>query len=259
MTFKYLVTSGCSFSDNSELHWPHYLSNNLNLKLYNHGMAGAGNCWITKSVIFQIQKLLDLGSKASEILVAVMWTGLERHDVFIDPEYNHNYRELLNYEGYEPNPTNFLDNIPNTVGKQNTVDEDGYLLGSAWSPYANKNILKFKQNLLKFIGPQALAIQSFENFLRLQWYCKSEGITLINQSYMDIMHIEKILIKDLSRNISPLYNMINFDQWYFWKETNGLYEYTKENNLDFHKDNEHPLPISHKHYVDNFLTDRVML
>jgi hypothetical protein len=84
MSFKHLVTSGCSFSDNSDLHWPHYLSKKLNLELYNRGMSSAGNGWISKSIIYQTQLLLDSGVHPEEILVVAMWTDIARYDIFID-------------------------------------------------------------------------------------------------------------------------------------------------------------------------------
>jgi hypothetical protein len=262
MNFKYLITSGCSFSDNLEMHWPHYLSKKLNLELYNRAVTSAGNDWISKSVIYQTQQLLDAGVDPKEILVVVMWSGIERQDMFINSEYTFNYKKLLNVRGSEPNPVNFLDNPANTVCRQSTETEDGYLLGSAWAVFKNKNISEFKRNLIKFFTPQALAIASYENFLRVQWFCESKGIVLVNQTYMDIMHFpavdrKGVETKDYYRNITPLHKMLNFDKWIFWDSTKGLYEYAKENNLGFHNDGEHPLPESHEHYVNNFLIDKI--
>ena len=262
MNFKYLITSGCSFSDNAEMHWPHYLSKKLNLELYNRAVSSAGNSWISKSVIYQTQQLLDIGANPKEILVAVMWSGIERQDIFINSEATFNYKKLLNIRGSEPNPVNFLDTPANTVCRQSTETEDGYLLGSCWANFKNKNISEFKRNLIKFFTPQALAIESYENFLRLQWFCESKGIVLVNQTYMDIMHFpavdrQGVKTKDYYRNITPLHNMLNFNNWLFWDSTKGLYEYAKENNLGFHSDGEHPLTESHEHYVNNFLIDKI--
>ena len=42
-------------------------------------------------------------------------------------------------------------------------------------------INKFKQELiLKFVSQQALAIESYDNFLKLQWFCQSKNIKLVN-------------------------------------------------------------------------------
>ena len=274
MTIKHLVTSGCSFSDNplpdlsSSGRWPYFLSDLLGTTLYNRGQGGAGNTWISKSAIYQTQKLLDDGIDAKEILVVVMWSGIDRKDLFID--YGgaiQEYREIVNEQ---PDQThgqiiNFLDHEPNWYSPKSTAFGDGYLVGAVGFS-GGPVVTKFKKDLSRFYSCQSLAIESYENFLRLQWFCDSKGIALVNQTYMDILHYPTVnpvwpghtpkeirLTKDLYRNVLPLYNMIDFNKWLFWKDTSGLYEYTKENQLDFQRDGVHPATDSHKHYVDNFL------
>lgn len=256
---KHLVTSGCSFSDNHGMRWPHYLAEALDLKLYNRGQGSSGNHWIAKSTIYQTQLLLDNGVKPDEILVAVMWSGIDRKDCFIDTE-TINYNRLINNPNDHPNPVNFLDNEPNVRNKHSLPTSDGYLSGSASCTFANENINKFKKDLvLRYFSPQALAIESYENFLRLQWFCKSAGIKLINQTFMEIMKFPTgdILTKDYYRNVKPLYNMIDFDQWIFWNNTQGLYEYCRDNDLTFYEDKIHPSEESHRKYVYDFLRNKL--
>jgi hypothetical protein len=261
MKFKHLVTSGCSFSDNCFPRWPKYLAKALDVDvLYNRGQGSAGNAWISKSVIYQTQNLLNARIPPEEILVVVMWSGIDRKDAFVDYGGIYNYHTLINDFDHNPNPTNFIDYPPNTVSLHSSVPGDGYLLGSGGCYFSNDNITKFKQELvLKFMSPQALAIESYENFLRLQWYCKSNGIKLINQTFMDIMHYpdhkpnnEIIMTRDWFRNVKPLYDMLDLNTWLFWNATGGLYEYTLDNNLTFYPDGLHPKPESHKHYIDNY-------
>jgi hypothetical protein len=104
-----------------------------------------------------------------------------------------------------------------------------------------------------------MAIDSYENFLRVQWFCESKQIKLINLTFKDIMHYPKvnILSKDYYRNIIPLYEMIDFNKWVFWKETSGLFEYTRDNNLPFGPDNIHPATLAHKHFVEHFLLPKI--
>lgn len=273
MTIKHLVTSGCSFSQNDcsaeARRWPYFLSDLLGTTLYNRGHGGAGNTWISKSAIYQTQKLLDDGIDAKEILVVVMWSGIDRKDLFID--YGgaiQEYREMANEQPKGWNEAgyivNFLDYEPNCYSPKSTAFGDGYLMGAV-GPKGGPVVSKFKKDLSRFYSRQSLAIESYENFLRLQWFCDSKGIALVNQTYMDILHYPTVnvwsshapkeirLTKDLYRNVLPLYNMIDFNKWLFWKDTSGLYEYTKENQLDFQRDGVHPATDSHKHYVDNFL------
>ena len=267
MNFKHLVTSGCSFSDNcGPGRWPQYLTKALDVgRLYNRGQSSAGNAWISKSAIHQTQNLLDAGIPPKEILVVVMWSGIDRKDAFVDYGGIYNYHTLINDFDHNPNPTNFIDHPPNTVSLHSSVPGDGYLLGSGACYFSNDNITKFKPELvLKFMSPQALAIESYENFLRLQWFCNSKDIKLINQSYMDIMHyphhqskLKTIMTRDWFRNIKPLYDMLDLNTWLFWNGTGGLYEYTRDNNLLFYQDGRHPKPESHQHYIDNYFVKQL--
>jgi len=253
---KHLVTSGCSFSDNYGQRWPHFLSERTGTNLYNRGQGSCGNGWIAKTAIYQTQKLLDNGVSPIDILVSVMWSGIDRKEVFISANETYNYKDLNNGLAYSRNPVNFIDHEPNTPDIFS--NESGYLIGSMHCSFVNAKITKFKQDLIsKYFNDEALAIESYENFLRLQWYCSSKGIKLINQTYMDIIHYpnreKNKLTRDYYKNVKPLYNMIDFSKWVFWGDTGGLYEYTRDNNLPFYDDNVHPLTESHKHYVDNFL------
>jgi hypothetical protein len=254
---KHLVTSGCSFSDNYGKRWPHYLSKKLGCSLYNWGQGSCGNSWISKTAIHQIQKLLDNNINPTDILVSVMWSGIDRKELFISAKETYNYEDLIN-KGVDVsvNPVSFIDNLPND--SNNHASLSGYLIGSMNCSFVNTKISKFKQDLIsKYFNDEALAIESYENFLRLQWYCSSKGIKLINQTYMDIIHYpnreKNTLTRDYYKNIKPLYDMIDFSKWVFWDDTGGLYEYTRDNNLGFYTDNTHPLSESHNYYVDNFL------
>jgi hypothetical protein len=253
---KYLITSGCSFTDNhlNSKRWPHFLSDITGLFLYNRGQGSAGNNWISKSIIYQIQILLNLGVFPKEILVITMWSGIDRKDLFISSCEDNMFNKLLNDD--QSNPINFLDDTPNVSSNTNKID--GYLLGAATCKFNNIKINSFKQELiLKYFSNEALAIESYEHFLRLQWFCESKGIICINQTYKDIMHYpdytDQILTKDCYRNIKHLYELIDFDKWIFWKDNKGLYEYTKDVSNMFGDDKFHPSEEGHRHYVINYL------
>jgi len=263
----HLVTSGCSFSDNYEKRWPHFLAERLNAGLYNRGQGSCGNSWIAKTAIFQTQTLIDNGVDPKNILVAVMWSGIDRKDLFISPELP-DFATLHNPEEWVSNPVNFIDTKENESCSM--YPKDGYLSGSMHDSFTNQHISRFNRHLIsKFYCNENLAIQSYENMLRLQWYCASMGIKLINQTYMDIMHYPACLdilnrwvhhepmTYDIYRNVKYLYDMINFKDWVFWKESSGLYEYCKDQDLTFYDDHVHPSVDSHEYYVDNFLLSQL--
>ena len=255
MNFKYLISSGCSFSDNCfGGRWPHFFANSVNAELYNRGQGSCGNDWISKTAIYEAIGLISAGYDPNQFIIIVMWSGIDRKGIFVSKKETHDYDNLINND--HPNPVRFYGEPPNEYCKSNI--EDGYLVGSMGCNFQNKNITQMKQELIgKFYNDEALAIESYEHFLRLQWFCKSYGIKLINLTYMDIMHYPNrelnMLTKDYYHNIKHLYDMIDFDNWIFWKDTMGLFEYARDNNLSFYEDKVHPRPEAHKYYVENFL------
>lgn len=258
---KHLVTSGCSFSDNFNERWPYFLSEKIGATLYNRGQGSCGNSWISKSEIYQIQQLLDRGIPSDEILAVVMWSGIDRKDLFVSAKEIFEYENLINSDGGSPNPINFLDSQPNN--RVNSSENDGYLAGSTSCYFTNKYINEYKRESIKFFCNESLAIESYENFLKLQWYCESKNVKLINLTYTNIFKFplynctnreqETPLTKDLYRNILPLYNMLNFEKWIFYNDFDGLYEYTFDNKLEFYLDKIHPQISAHKYFVDTFL------
>jgi hypothetical protein len=253
---KYLVTSGCSFSDNVDLRWPHYLSKCLDIQLLNMGQGSSGNDWISKTIIYQTNLLLNRGVLPGEILVIPMWTSPARRGLFVSRQETKNFEEL-----YHPNNRiSFLGDAP----EQESAD--GYILGSLSCNYSDE-ILNFKKGaILTYFPKEALAIESYEHFLRVQWFCHAYGIPILNVSWMDILHypnyeyntypnqIQSPLTKDLYRNVAHLYHMIDFSRWVFWNNTGGMYEYVYDNKLGFHTDNFHPSLKGHAIFAEEFLT-----
>jgi hypothetical protein len=261
MKHKYLVTSGCSFTDNCGLRWPHYLAKHTGLKLYNRGQGSSGNDYISRSTIHELTELLQ-HVDSGEIICIVMWSGIDRKSIFIKRNETPNFENLLNKRSFNFNPVNILNSISN---QQATFgNESGYLLGSMNCTFENKNIQNYKKELImNYYSDEALAIESYEHFLRLQWFCEVKGIKLLNLTYMNIMHypvrklmhnnIEPPLTKDVYSNIKHLFNLIDFSRWIFYESWYGLYEYVLVNNLTFGIDKVHPTEESHENYVQNFL------
>jgi hypothetical protein len=261
----HLVTSGCSFSDNCVNdadvvpgRWPHFVAKHINAKLDNRGQGSCGNDWISKSVIYETQKLLDDGICPQNILVMVMWSGIDRKGTFISRQETSNFKQLLNIRS-QSNPVNFIDSTANENCP--IADTSGYLVGSLSCNFENNNINVLKKEILKNITNEELAIESYEHFLRVQWFCKSNNIKLINLTFMDIMHYPKYstgpLTGNFYENVKHLYKMIDFSNWIFWNQTGGIYEYTKDMKLALYPDGSHPTAASHLHYVDCFLIPKL--
>jgi hypothetical protein len=256
MSVKYLVTSGCSFSSNEVNNWPHYLSRALGLEKLSWGNRGAGNRWISDSAIYQANLLLKDGVSPDEILLAVMWSQIDRKSLFCDLTFEH--RDLM-VQG--KTPINFIRNTANQPDYFDPVG--GFLEGSEHNTFNNPSLLNYKKQSAKFFPLDSLAIDSYECFLKLEWFCASKGITLVNLTINDLLHYpnseflnpitNEPLTKDVYPNVAHLYSMINFDQWIFYKETGGMFEYVKGTGLDFQPDGHHPSSGAHWIYVNNFI------
>ena len=256
---KHIITSGCSFSEKGDRSWPNHLAKLPETKVYTLGLASSGNSWIAKTAINQAHSLLQDGIDASDMLMIVMWSGIDRKDLFISARETPDFNALVLSDRGEAaaiNPVSFID--PTVDDFYVSSDIDGYLVGSMNAYFDNENIRKAKKDLIMpFFSDESLAIESYENFLRLQWFCKSNQIKLVNLTYMDIMHYPSLppatLTKYRYRNIRPLHDMLDFSDWLFWKDTGGMYEYARDNNLVFESDKVHPAQSAHSYFVDNFL------
>ena len=264
MAFKHLVTSGCSFSDNVALRWPHYLAARLGIPLYNRGHGSAGNDWIAESTIYQISQLLNEGVDPKEILVVVMWSGIDRTNLFISQRDTPYFNDLLADNPREVvHPINYTDSLPNTHLKADT--DSGYLPGSLNCVFNNQLVTRMKQRYIsQFMNAEWLLIKSLNSWLQLQWMCDSYGITLHNFTYMDLWHYPyykfsspqpnlPLFYESYSKNTKHLFDLIDISRWHFGDNYTGMYEWCKTKQLEFYPDNFHPYESAHSLYVENFI------
>lgn len=256
---KHIITSGCSFSEKGDRTWPHHLSNLEDTTVYTLGLASAGNHWIAKTATHKAHELLAAGIDPADIIVIIMWSGIDRKDLFVSARETHEFTKLLLHgkgQSAPINPANFIDPLSDDLYSSSEID--GYLVGSMSAYFDNENIRKTKRDLIMhFFSNESLAIESYENFLRVQWFCESKKIKLLNLTFTDIMYYPNptlnVLTKDYYRNITPLHNMINFKNWLFWKETGGMFEYAQDNQLPLEEDRMHPNKQAHEYFTHNFL------
>jgi hypothetical protein len=230
--------------------WPHHLASNLNLELHNMGEQSCGNGWISRSTIFKTDELLKSGVPPEEILVAVMWSGIDRKGFFISRDETPNYINLA------------LNN--HQVGK-----DRGWLEGSNNVHHTSEPDprIEYRDQAFQFFPLECLAIESYEHFLRLQWFCDSKNITLVNLTYGDIMRYPNSsfinprkkdkLTKDTFPDMFHLFNMVDFSKWLFFEDTSGMYEYVVCNNLGLIADRVHPDPTAHRMYVEDFVIPKL--
>lgn len=266
---KHLVTSGCSFSDNFQGRWPQYLAEHFDAQLYNRGQGSAGNDWIADSAIYQVAMLLEQGVSPYNMGVAVMWSGIGRRGIHVSKDESPNWDKLTeNRENQaQGNPVAFIDQPANTYfGPNHTVD-NGWMIGSALCDFHNDEIKRMKQMYIaRYKTNESLLIDSLNNWLKLQWFCDSKGIPLINMTYRNLHHYPHYPSPDYAPpalyverypHLAYLDDMIDYDLWLFHGDRDGMYEWCRDNEYTFYDDGVHPSPESHKLYVDQFIIPRL--
>lgn len=256
---EYIVTGGCSFSTYRT--WPHFLRNNMiGQEIIITGHPSAGNDFISRAIIYRTQELLNKGIHPEKIAIVVMWSGFDRKSFFISPEYTSEYNKLLSIN--RPiNPFNQFDEDYNQFPVKHT---NGYLIGTSWCGDINPNIPEWKNYYFdQYHNLEGAAIENYEHFLRVQWFSKLYNIKLLNLTYADLQHYpyspfenhdhEKKLTKDKFETINSLSKLMDYDCWWFWKKTGGLYEYAKDNNLKFEHDEVHPAFSAYEEFTLSIL------
>jgi len=202
MNKKTLVVSGCSFTF-EPWNWPTFVCNELGYDLVNVGMASQGNGLIAKKIIYQLDKLLKT-HKAEDIIVGVMWSGIDRNDFYTDDS-----KTISNINGWIENPTNVID------GRKNWV-----ITNYSWDiPHAKI----WYENFHTSIGAMLTTIQ---NILMVQWYLERKNIQYFMSTYLDIFHSNGADGLIIHPEIKYLYDMIDFNKFL---PVDGCHEWVKDN------------------------------
>ncbi len=190
---KYLLTSGCSFTDGFQMEekgsWAYYLSDMLNLKLINKARGGSGNEYISDSVIIELMNNEEI---RNQCIVIVAWSSHTRlmHSVF-DGE------------------TNQLD----TVQPQDFAVTDEHGKGGV---YEHRQDAKFL-----FMDVPFCVYKSYLSILKLSSFLESLNIPYV---YLDAINPNKVSIEPKRGNeitiyghtgIKPMkYNLQKYPQQY---------------------------------------------
>ena len=166
---KYLITSGCSFTDGFNMgergSWAYYLSNLLNLELHNKARGGSGNEYITNSIITH---LINNKNIISECVVAVAWSDISR---LMSSIFDGNY------------------NILDTVQPQDFIEGGKY--------FSKKEASMFYSDIPFCVYKTYISILNLNNFLDYH---------NIPYFYIDAINPTKIGISNKDSNFIKLYN-----------------------------------------------------
>jgi len=192
--FKHIITSGCSFSDiKNNISWPLHLSSSYADSSTNHtGLTSQGNGLIARKAMYAVQSALAAGIPAEEILVGIMWSGPDRHDMFLQHLPDQLSDEVKEKDFMVVNPTNFV------------VAPGGWLImNSHWNEIHSKRYYTYFHDEIN------QRINTYEKILWTQLYLKAHNINYFMTAYTD-----QVLDRHGNNpNISWLKDQVDWDQW----------------------------------------------
>tara|TARA_B110000444_G_scaffold249879_1_gene275555 strand:+ start:1488 stop:2264 length:777 start_codon:yes stop_codon:yes gene_type:complete len=236
---KVLLAGGCSFTF-EDWNWPGFLSRKLNLDILNKGMASQGNGLISRKVISGLDELLKTYKK-EEILVGIMWSGINRHEYF-----THDSEDVRPWGFFKKEKSNIENPTDVIKGRYNWR-----ILNINWD---SNEVRSYYENFHNNISSMVYTI---EHILRIQWYLDSLGIDYFMSTYMDIFN--EVTILEKNPEVIPLYSKINFDKFL---PVSGCSEWVYENYLEYGmplgtdehgNKGVHPLPYGHEKFTDEII------
>lgn len=233
MTIKYLVTSGCSFSEclNFDRHglsdnrtWPIHLREKISkVTHFSESMGGQGNGLIARRTYYRVNDLLKI-CQPEEILVGVMWTGRDRFDFYFEEPVEFNE----NLDGWMENPTRVVDDAPG----------GWVILNPHWTHMYNGAWYK------NYYNEVASQIYTLEHIVNLQHYLNLKGVRYFFTSSF-ATHISES--HRSNPNCSWLYDQID---WTKWLPIESEKHWVEENCPIPGANNFHPRSEQHGEFVD---------
>jgi len=222
---KVLITGGCSFSECISTHidtWPKHLSKSLPDYIHQPTAIGSmGNGLISRRLIAHITKSLKDGIEPKNMLVGVMWSGPDRHEI-----YNEG-----NFAPFEKNIDGWM---INPVPVHASTEPKWFIINHHWSNDVAKHYYRHHWS-------QTLhTIYTFEHVLRLQWFLKSNHIPYFMSAFTD----EVFASSRINSEVEHLYDLIDFKQ--FLPVSSEL-SWCRQNIEKFTDKIEHDHPSSNMH------------
>lgn len=275
MKIKKIITCGCSFSEAMTTYtWPNHLESYIkthvdgNVKFDHRGLSSQGQELIQKKTSHAIHEALEMGYKPDEIAAIVMWTSNDRKSFYIDnldtiSDIVENWKQsqqgwhlqLADLKNELSNPKKVASSA--TLNNIITYNQDGgWFITSAHVNDSLKFMRDFFMMSANAIGKGAINT-SLENILMLQYLCKSKGIQLYQQFFMDNVLNDFNHTKD-HQIVKYLYD--DLDKSTFISEK-GMFEYLGPRpELYVHPNDPHPNGLGHKLWVNEvmlpFLEDK---
>lgn len=282
---KVLITGGCSFSDSAfdpkkpnRKSWVYYLVDKYNfIKGYHTAVGASGNELITQRVISQINHLIKSGYDTKNIHLAIMWSGIERTDLFISDEID-------DFSKIEMNGDNGQTVCFEQWNQRHDVSKGFIRSGGEaiddkdWRSKSQRDyFLNYYEN---YFTQENSFLQTCKNILLIQNLCDKHNIKYCMFVYNNIFHwtkndhtyrdfltktkgVEKMV--DVFNTSRHIYNLIDFDKFIFYEsdttEMGGLAEFAHENDVEYWDDYDndgddfHVSYTGHQKFINHFEND----
>lgn len=250
-----LITGGCSFTAHPKKEnkaWPWHFRgvySKEGIWVENTAEMASGNSLIYRNLIAGIERLKKTNKT---ITVAVMWSNPNRFELLIDRE-KQEFKSM--YNDFKESTT-FTNQILGQGTIYTHVVENWLKSGGGFGLWQHKNMYanKLHEIYLKYIHSEKLQfLKTLENIVHLQQYCELNNIPLINFTWENIFlgvsdiggsNIEQdksnlLAYIDSIPTAKYLYDMINWENWWFQGEYGGLKEYCIESGYEYTNGN-HP-------------------
>jgi|SRR6056300_1457532 len=230
-----LLVSGCSFTVSYDhTGWANSLANHYDVPCHNYASQGAGNNFISRSIIHGVSEHLK-NYNADDLFVTVMWSGAGRMEI-----YRSDISDLLEDFTTDENPISLVDQNVHWLKLRSHLDEK---YSRAWYDI--------------FYDDVFADICTLENILRVQWFLK-----LHNIKYVMTVFAPSCLPEEHNRNnpdIKYLYDMID---WGKFVDVNSCMEWCHyESGLPMDTNEKektaiyarHPTPDQHNAFTKQIL------
>ena len=294
---KTLITGGCSFSDGCSFSsenlyrqtWINHIQEKYDFKRYVHmGNPASGNELIAERVIYALQTLLDSGKSANDLYLGVMWSGIERKELFVSAQETDKYTELDDSVRREGENTLVMSNrsnvFSNTKGVRPRIVNvpNGYLKSGGlpyqevwWRNKSQRDYFNLWYD--NFYSVEKQFIDTLKSILLVQTFCERHNIKYFMSVWQNIFNarnpqgdlpsksygdecvesrFQPKFVDIFNKSSRFLWNSIDFNKFIFYENDKviygGLTEYANVNKLEFWEDNAHVCYSGHKKFIDEY-------
>jgi hypothetical protein len=292
MDKRILITSGCSFStfgQNYRQSWINHIQEKYDFKRYVHmGNPASGNELIAERVIYALQTLLDSGKSANDLYLGVMWSGIERKELFVSAQETDKYSELDDSVKREGENTLIMSNRSNVFSNTTPIrpgienNPNGYLKSGGlpyqevwWKTKPQRDYFNLWYD--NFYSVEKQFIDTLKSILLVQTFCERHNIKYFMSVWQNIFNarnpqgdlppksygddcvesrLKPKFVDIFNKSSRFLWNSIYFNKFIFYENDKvvygGITEYANVNKLEFWEDNAHICYSGHKKFIDEY-------